>query len=129
MSFVAAFWLLLFQALSSPTALDVQPRQRASVRAHAELATERPAEVTATTPRAPVETVRASHVAAPTALARIGWRLPLGNVQVLPTRDDSAPRLGSTTQRVLRSVGSETHRLSSRGSLLPYDPTAPPVRG
>ena len=126
MTFLAALWFML-HAVASATALPVQGGQVDRVSARVAYAGERASEVSPPESRTTAAIVRASTVVLPMAFARPAGRLPFGGVPILPWQNDTALRdVAGATQRVLRSEGSEEHRLASRGNLLPYDPTAPP---
>ncbi len=140
MSFVSALWLLLLHAVSGATALPIRDVVRApshavehAVETHAvETATvvaELGARIVSMPARVPEESVRAPLGAANTLLARVERALSHGGLNELPPASRTAtPGTAGATRRVLLRAGHEAHRLASRGSHLPYYPTAPPAQ-
>ncbi len=55
---------------------------------------------------------------------------PVGKRDAAALLNGNAPHrsLALATRRILQAHGSETHRIESRGHVLPYFPTAPPRR-
>lgn len=127
MSFVAAIWVVLLHALAGPTALPVQAWPEAA-RARIEATAPRRSDAAVRPPQAPAEAIRAIRDIRTLVAARSGGRAPIDGTpashQVAAVR---RPLPDVLTGRVLRTAGRATHRVASRGALLPFFPTAPPV--
>lgn len=129
MPFALALWILLLHAIAGATALPARGAQRAVVNARCESGRGAACGIEAGIHRVPAETLRAARVTGTTAFTRTTYRPPVAGARVLtPSGSTAGLSLAGHARRVLASSGTTTHRLPSRGSLLPYYPTAPPQR-
>jgi hypothetical protein len=129
MPFALALWVLLLHAIAGVTALPARGAERAFTTARCESGHGAASAIEAGIPRVPAGTLRAARVTGTTAVTRTTYRPPVAGARVLTPGDSSAGlRLAGHARRVLATSGTTTHRLPSRGGLLPYYPTAPPQR-
>jgi hypothetical protein len=125
MSYMNALWLVLVH-LGGAAAIGSRAEQR-SLAVYGIEVTQQADSSWNRSNESPTQLFRASYVDATTFAPRAASRIPVRTPTLLSDVELSGrASLARLSREVIGQLGIHVYRVDARGSLLPYDPTAPP---